>query len=160
MEAHMKKTVATDGGPIDPNQQAVQARPESSTGKPLLFISHKTDDTKYAQAIAEFVQNISGGLVDVFVSSDPRFEGPRIGKGLNKDLSLALWRAGLVILVYTSEDKDWAWCMWECGVATDPDSPDTKVIVLQCSDAEPKVFQEYLRQGSRLTRYEASQSVF
>ncbi|MDJ0724903.1 MAG: TIR domain-containing protein [Prochloraceae cyanobacterium] len=113
--------------------------------KPLLFISHKTDDIKIADAVTKFVRGVTGGGVDVFQSTNPQFEGPRIGKELNKELEDALWRAGIVLLVYTSEEKDWSWCMWECGIAIEPNSPDTKVVVLQCLKDEPKIFSGMIR---------------
>ena len=119
--------------------------PAPVSQKPLLFISHKHCDTKIAQEIARFVRSVSGGGVDVYVSSDPGFEGPRVGKALNLELKDALWRAGVVILVYTTQDQDWSWCMWECGLAEDPQSPDTKVVVLQCLADEPEVFKGAVR---------------
>lgn len=112
---------------------------------PLLFISHKHDDKDIAKEVAEFVRTITGGSVDVFLSSDPDFEGPRVGKPLNQELKDALWRAGVVILIYTSQDKDWSYCMWECGLADDANSPDTKVVVLQCLPDKPQVFEGGVR---------------
>lgn len=113
--------------------------------KPLLFISHKHKDTQIADKVATFVRNVTGGGVDVFLSSNPKFEGPRVGKELNAELKSALWRAGVVILVYTSQDEDWSWCMWECGLAEDRDSPATKVVVLQCLEDKPQVFAGTVR---------------
>jgi hypothetical protein len=108
---------------------------------PLLFISHKHCDHKVADVISSFVRNISGGGIDVYQSSSPNFDGPRAGKELTKELEDALWRAGIVLLIYTSQDQDWSWCMWECGVALEPNSPDTKVVVLQCLRDEPQIFK-------------------
>jgi hypothetical protein len=109
--------------------------------KPLLFISHKHCDQAIATVISTFVRSISGGNVAVYQSSNPSFESPRVGKELTKELEDALWHAGIVLLVYTSQDQDWSWCMWECGVALQPNSPDTKVVVLQCLKDEPQVFK-------------------
>ena len=39
--------------------------------------------------------------------------------------------------------------MWECGVATNPASPDTRIIVLQCSVQAPRVFQDSVRVNAR-----------
>ncbi|HEX4951121.1 MAG TPA: toll/interleukin-1 receptor domain-containing protein [Blastocatellia bacterium] len=111
---------------------------------PLLFISHKHEDRLIAEQVANFVRSITGGQVDVYLSSNPEFAGPRVGKNLNDELRSALWRAGIVVLIYTAEDKDWSWCMWECGLAEDRNSPDTKVVVLQCLQDKPKVFQSGL----------------
>jgi hypothetical protein len=79
-----------------PNMQT-----EAST-KPLLFISHKRCDRKIADLVSGFVRTITGGGVDVYQSSNPDFEGPRVGKDLSKELEEALWRAGIVVLIYTS----------------------------------------------------------
>ncbi len=110
--------------------------------QPLLFISHKHDDEAIASKVAKFVRTITGGQVDVYQSSTPEFEGPRVGKPLKDELRDALWRTDVVILVYTSQDKDWSWCMWECGLATVPDSPNTAIIVLRCLPDKPAVFEE------------------
>src|SRR5262249_23311671 len=112
--------------------------------KPLLFISHKHDDRLIGEQVAAFVRSITGGQVDVFLSSNPAFKGPRVGKSLNDELRRALWLAGVVILIYTSDDKDWSYCMWECGIADEANSPSTKVVVLQCLKDKPKVFQDGL----------------
>jgi hypothetical protein len=113
--------------------------------KPLFFVSHKHDDALIAEKVAKFVRTVTGGGVEVFVSSSPLFEGPRVGKGLNQELKNALWKAGIVILIYSTADKDCSWCMWECGLADDPQSPETKVVVLQCRDDQPEIFRGNVR---------------
>jgi hypothetical protein len=35
--------------------------------------------------------------------------------------------------------------MWECGVATHPQSPETKIVVLQCGPRPPSVYAEAVR---------------
>jgi hypothetical protein len=51
----------------------------------------------------------------------------------------------VVILIYTSPEEDWSYCMWECGVATHPQSPETKIIVLQCGNRPPSVYTDSVR---------------
>ena len=51
----------------------------------------------------------------------------------------------VLILIYTSPDEDWSYCMFECGVATDPKSPHTNIIVFQCGRDAPKPFEDQLR---------------
>lgn len=46
------------------------------------------------------------------------------------------------MLIYTSPDRDWDYCMWECGVATHSATEDTSVIVLQCGRQRPRVFAD------------------
>ena len=83
------------------------------------------------------------------LSSSPEFTGPRFGRGLNDQLRQALWNTEVLILVYTSADQDWSYCMWECGVATQPQSPNTNIIVFQCGSDVPAPFQDVLRVNAR-----------
>ena len=70
---------------------------------------------------------------------------PKFGPDLNKQLRETLWETDALLLVYTSNDLDWSYCMLECGIAQNPDSPDTTIVVLQCSDDVPNVFAADLR---------------
>lgn len=118
---------------------------------PLLFISHKHVNGRIAKVLENFVTTRSAGSVQVYLSSDPESKSPRIGKGLNAELKNALWKAGAVILIYTSSQLDWSYCMIECGIAIDPRSADTKVYVLQCGNDAPAPFAETVR--VRATNY-------
>jgi hypothetical protein len=113
--------------------------------KPLIFISHKHSDSEIATVVAKFIRDRSLGSVDVFLSSSWTFEGPRYGAGLNSELMNALWNSDALILVYTSSDQDWPYCMWECGVATHRDSPETRIVVFQCGRDVPTPFHADLR---------------
>jgi TIR domain len=116
----------------------------SDTG-PLVFISHRHVDKKIADTIREFLVSRSGGLVDVFQSSSAAAKGPLIGGILSQELAESLWRSHMVILLYTGEDQDWAWCMWECGVATQPETPYTRIIVFQVGTTVPAMFENTVR---------------
>jgi hypothetical protein len=113
--------------------------------KPLLFISHRHADRPIADAIRKFVTDRSGGRIAVFQSSSAQGENPRVGRELHQELKEHLWGAGIVILVYTSPEEDWSYCMWECGVATHPASPETKIVVLQCGPHAPVVYTDAVR---------------
>jgi TIR domain len=117
---------------------------------PLVFISHKHSDREIAETIARFVKKCSAGKVRVHLSSSPDFEGPRLGQPLSEQLKRALAAADAVILVFTNDTEDWSYCMWECGVATNPNDPrPTSVVVVQCMADEPKVFKDQLRVDAR-----------
>jgi hypothetical protein len=117
---------------------------------PLVFVSHKHSDREIADTIARFLRNRTAGKVRVHLSSSPDFEGPRLGKPLNDELKRALGAAEAVILVFTSETEDWSYCMWECGIATNPHDPrPTSVVVVQCGPNEPKPFADQLRVDAR-----------
>jgi hypothetical protein len=124
---------------------------------PLLFISHRHEDREIAEVLRDFVNNWSGGRVDVFQSSSPEARAPTIGRNVNQELAQALWAAQVLVLVYTKKDGDWDYCMWECGVATHPKSADTRTIVLQCGSQLPRVFAGQIavdaRQRDRIQRF-------
>jgi CBS domain len=117
--------------------------------RPLIFVSHKHNDRAIATVVRGFISEETRGTVDVFQSSDPSARTPGVGRTLNSELRNALWNAGAVILIYTSPDQDWGYCMWECGVATLPDSPDTRIILFQCADSAPSLFDGQLAVDAR-----------
>jgi hypothetical protein len=128
---------------------AVAGTPTADEHRPLLFISHRHHDRAIADVIRNFTVNRSGGRVNVFQSSAAAAEGPRIGENLNEELISNLWRASMVFLVYTRQDEDWSYCMWECGVATHPQSRDTKIILFQCGSHPPPIFADQVRVNIR-----------
>ena len=115
------------------------------SSRPLVFISHRHEDKILADVITDFLKTKSGGRVEVFQSSNFAAKGPEIGRNLNEQLRQYLWTASAVILIYTTSDQDWSYCMWECGVAMDPGSPDTKVILFQCAGEAPALFADQVR---------------
>lgn len=122
--------------------------PDPSSSRSL-FISHKHVDEKIADEIRAFVTMHSGGRVDVYQSSSKWADAPKVGRNLNKQLRETLWNTGVLILVYTSAEHDWSYCMWECGVASHPQSPDTKIILFQCAGSSPAVFTEQVNVNMR-----------
>ena len=68
--------------------------------KPLLFISHKHSDKNIASAISEPLINRTNGEIDIFQSSNYKFEGPRFGANINQELNSALWRCDYSRQVY------------------------------------------------------------
>ncbi|MCA1709453.1 MAG: hypothetical protein LC808_41695, partial [Actinobacteria bacterium] len=113
--------------------------------RPLLFISHRHADQAIAEVLRKFVTDRSGGRIEVYQSSSAYADGPRVGRELHRQLKERLWAAGVVVLVYTSPDEDWSYCMWECGVASHPRAPETKIVVLQCGPRSPSVYGESVR---------------
>jgi hypothetical protein len=112
--------------------------------RPLIFISHKHSDRAIATVVRSFITEQTRSKVPVFQSSDPTAMTPGVGRTLNVALRKALWDAGAVILIYTAPDQDWGYCMWECGVALLPESPDTRIILFQCGDTAPSLFDGQL----------------
>ena len=108
------------------------------------FISHKHKDKEIARVVGEFLKDASGNRVDVFLSSDSRFEGPRPGARLDEELEKAIAASGVVILIYTGKaaNIDWEYCIYECAFAR---SRGIRVIVLQCCDQAPAPFLSTVR---------------
>jgi hypothetical protein len=113
--------------------------------QPSIFISHKHTDRKIATELRKFLDRWSRKEIPVFQSSDPLAPRPRLGHLLSAELKQALWNTGVVLLVYTTEDQDWSYCMWECGIATKPETPEARIIVLQCAAETPRVFEDQVR---------------
>lgn len=126
--------------------QVIPLRTEES---PVLFISHRHDDRAVADTLRRFIQARTGGRVTVFQSSSADAEGPRQGHNVTQELRRALWDTSVVVLIYTTRDQDWSYCMWECGVAQSPHSSNTRTIVFQCAEQFPMVFADQLRVGLR-----------
>jgi hypothetical protein len=119
--------------------------------RPSLFISHRHGDRHIANVLREFITNRSGGRVDVYQSSSAVADAPKAGRELNRELVEHLWTTNVVMLVYTNSEEDWSYCMWECGVATHPHSPETKVIVFQCGSRPPAVYKQTVFVNARNT---------
>jgi len=114
--------------------------------KPTVFISHRHADARVAKIVGDFLDERSSHNARVYLSSSADFSGPGAGEHLVSALKRELAESDLVVLVFTSEAEGWSWCMWECGVATDPkDDIPSKVVVLQCGDAAPAPYVDHVR---------------
>lgn len=113
-----------------------------------VFISHRHEDSRIADTLREFVKECTWGSVKIYQSSFPE-NAPRAGRMLTQELRAQLHDADVVFCVYTCEDDDWSYCMWECGVATDPLSEDPRVVVIQFSDDCPSPYADQVRVNAR-----------
>lgn len=108
-----------------------------------IFISHRHRDEPIADALREQLQSWSIPSESIFQSSSYRNSG-RVGHSINNEISGFLEEARLVILIYTYPDEYWDYCMFECGLAMNPKTPETSVVVFQCTEYLPRVFQDKL----------------
>ena len=67
-----------------------------------LFISHKHIDHKIANVLGDFAKGQSLNRVKVHLSSDPNFEGPKIGKILMINLS-RLYKMRMLSFCFTHQ---------------------------------------------------------
>ncbi len=80
---------------------------------------------------------------NIFQSSHYKTSG-KIGHQIKDSIGQFLEQTKLVILIYTYPDMNWDYCMYECGWASNPVEPATNVIVFQCTEYSPRVFQDEL----------------
>jgi hypothetical protein len=113
--------------------------------RPVLFISHLTEDRQVADVLTHFVRAHSGGLVQVFQTSTDIAQS---GRHQRQHLMQALWDAIVIILVYTDSTKDWSYCIWECGVAAQPPNP-ARLVILTDSNKVPTAFANETRFRAR-----------
>jgi TIR domain len=118
---------------------------QSSQSRPLLFISHLTEDRQVANVLTSFIRNHSGGRVQVFQTSTDGAQPSRLQR---RDIMEALWAANLVVLVFTDGTADWSYCMWECDVASHAPNP-ARLIVLMEGNTFPASFANEVRISAR-----------
>lgn len=107
----------------------------------LIFISHHHKNKKIADIFRAAIMDWTTGRVKVFQSSEGG-SGLVIGDKLEDSIRDAISNSNIVLLIYTGADKDWSWCMYECGLALDPNSEDTRIVVFQCTEDVPNPLKE------------------
>ncbi len=108
-----------------------------------VFISHRHKDKDIANVFREAIEDWSNCQVKVFQSSHAE-SALSIGDDLDDSIKRAVADSNVVLLIYTAADADWAWCMYECGLAQDPDSMDTRIVVFHTSEELPGPLQNLI----------------
>lgn len=126
---------------IKQKKQKTKEQPEEDIKDPYIFLSHRHKDSIIADVLRKNLLSWGMPSSSIFQSSHPE-SGPAYTKKLKDELKTALVQANLVILIYTFADEDWSYCMWETGVAVNPESDDTNIIVFKCTDDTSKVFKD------------------
>lgn len=103
-----------------------------------IFISHRTADRDIADAVRKNLELWGVPESRIFQSTNPE-SGVRIGDEIKESLISTLRTTDLLILIYTSPDKDWSYCMWELGIATANDTKPTRIICMSCAEEPPKL---------------------
>lgn len=105
-----------------------------------IFLSHRFADKPIADVVRRHLENW-GFEGNCYQASAPGV-GPMAGEFITNELREALYQAQLVILIFTLNDYDWSFCMWECGLATHPKKVDTRTVVLQCNPHDaPRIYE-------------------
>ncbi len=108
-----------------------------------VFISHRHKDKAIADVFRTAIEDWSSGDVEVVQSSNAE-TAFQVGESLSASLRQAIAEANIVLLIYTVSDQDWSWCMYECGLAQDPNSLDTRIVVFQCTEDVPDPLKELI----------------
>lgn len=112
--------------------------------QPLVFISHRHHDREIAAKVADWLKVATNGNVHIFLSSDG-LQGAQVARSITDQIREKVAEASVMFTIYTDEDADWAWVMFEMGIAMDPKTPVTKVVVLQCGDEAPAILPDFKR---------------
>ena len=110
-----------------------------------IFVSHRHDDKKIADSIRNVLQEWGNGQLKIYQSSDVRVNGSKIGMKLTDAQKNALTDNSIVILIYTVADSDWNYCMWECGLATNTNGQETRIVLFQCGHDLSSLHLEHMR---------------
>jgi hypothetical protein len=106
-----------------------------------IFISHKLEDHEAALVLARYLKRCSAEL-EIFVAGSSEHRTNDFGRAVSDDIADWLSRSEVVVLLFTAQGRDWSWCMWEAGVATDPRRPShTRNVVMSLSGQTPAVFR-------------------
>jgi hypothetical protein len=121
---------------------------KSGSDKPSFFISHRHVDSGIADALRKWIYKATNNGVNVYQSSSAG-NAPLTGDPLEAALRQQLYESSVVLCPFTGHGADWSWCMWECGLATDPLRADTRVVILQFSEDFPSPYGHLVRIDAR-----------
>lgn len=105
-----------------------------------IFISHRHKDKHVADVFRETFEDWSNCAVNVFQSSNAE-NALMIGEKLDYSIKTAIVNSHVVLLIYTDQMADWTWCMYECGLAQDPETMDTRLVVFHTTEKPPSPLQ-------------------
>lgn len=106
-----------------------------------IFISHRHADKEIADVLRKHLTFWEIPSKEIFQSSSSGGAAPGKGRYLTQQLIEAVQQSKLAILIYTFEEADWSYAMWEVGLAEGDAS--TNVVVIQCSKVDvPKLFRD------------------
>lgn len=100
--------------------------------KPLVFISHITEEQTIAEALKAVLEPPFIGMMDVFVSSDPK--SIRLGNKWRQEITDALKRCAVEIVIASPESVKRPWVNFEAGAVWIRERP---IISLCHSGMEP-----------------------
>lgn len=116
------------------------SKQNSSEQPSTIFISHRHRDRRIADIFRKAFTEWGDGEINIFQSS---YAGtaPGVGDKLGDAIRQAAAAASVLLLIYTVTDDDWTWCMYECGLAQDPKTLDTRILAYHTTVNPPAPLQ-------------------
>lgn len=103
-----------------------------------IFISHRTADRDIADKVRECLEGFGVPESQIFQSTSAK-SGIPDGDNIKETLRQRIRKTDVFILIYTTPDQDWSYCMWELGIATASDTRPTRVVCFSCASEPPKL---------------------
>lgn len=122
-----------------------------------IFISHRHVDSGLADVFREEISDWSSGQAIVYQSSSTA-NASKIGARLDVAIAKAISNSNLILLIYTHAAGDYDWCMYECGLAQDPESLESNIAVFFTTEDLPDPMDN--RIGIRLDESSIKKFVF
>lgn len=93
---------AFEGGPVSRLPQ----------DKFRVFVSHKSDDAELAEVVAEELRNLAPDRIECWVSG----EALTAGMDWEREIKKQLAQSHLLVLLFTTPQHTWDWCLYEVGL--------------------------------------------
>lgn len=77
-----------------------------------VFVSHKSDDAELAELVAEELRKLAPDQIECWVSS----EALTAGVDWEQEIKNQLARSHLLVLLFTTPQHTWDWCLYEVGL--------------------------------------------
>lgn len=91
-----------------------------------VFVSHKSDDKDLANLVADELRKLAPDLIECWVSGQALTAGADWEREIKKQLE----RSHLLILLFTTPQHTWDWCLYEVGLFVRFDADD--VVSVAC----------------------------
>lgn len=120
-----------------------------------VFVSHKSDDAELATVVAEEMRKLAPDRIECWVSG----EALTAGMDWDREIKKQLARSHLLVLLFTTPQHTWDWCLYEVGLYVrfdvedvtsvaclfDPNgAPPAPLNQVQCVRAAPRPIAEQL----------------
>jgi hypothetical protein len=101
-----------------------------------VFISHRHVDAALADVFREEISDWCGVDAQIYQSSH-QSNASRVGAELGDEVTSAIWRSDMVLLICTDAPGNYDWPMYEVGLAQTPGDSSANLVVFYTTDDIP-----------------------